>query len=242
VGVGEITVEELNRRLNHPENLCRRDSDSSGGGSPSRPIKSEIEQATEPPLSPETPPENEAVGRSEARSLEVTDVLLEDVIQEATKKRKEQVQLSMEGRVVAGTLAHLQSTSSVAELLGVSPGTVHNLKHGQKMVTDPETGKQRKLDHPELREKVSRNIGLIAELSSDVTVQALAKITPEGLEKLPPHLLARLAKDTAAVFEKMTGHKSAPHMSQVVIIAQPGRQVSDYEFVAARGNDLGVIS
>lgn len=118
-------------------------------------------------------------------------------------------------RVLAGTLAHMDTNKNVGESLGITPQSVSDYKEGR-------VGER---EDPFLGNKVEK----AKERSVDLLLQSLGLLTEEKLGKVKKARdLVSIAKDAAAIHDKLTP-KGGNNGNQVIIVHAPREsKIEDY--------------
>lgn len=210
-----ITEEELKRRLNHEDNLINKgkaSTDSVSGDSAS------IDSAVDKSGGDEV--------KSSPFSFSDVEYLIDDVVKES-KPRKPHVRLSEEQKVVAGTLAHLDGQKAVAELFGPTQPAISMAARG----LNGGTALAQQKDNPSRREKIKDNLESIVELSSNVVVRSLTRISDRKLDDLNATGLATVASKVASVIDKINAKSATGLGSQVVIVAFDQKRIDDYNTI-----------
>lgn len=94
-------------------------------------------------------------------------------------------------RVLAGSLAHLSGGKATAAAIGMTPQQVSNIKTG-------------KSGGDKIQDGIDHTLGIIKDRALNRVAAALNLITDEKMEEIKPREAAAIAKDMAAVYEKVS--------------------------------------
>lgn len=117
-------------------------------------------------------------------------------------------------KVLAGSLAHIVGNKEAADIVGMSPQHVMNIKNGK------EGGE-------EVQEQIKTTIGKARDVALEKLVSSLDALTPSKISSLKARDAAAVARDMSTVVDKLTPKEEGNKNNGVIVQIYAPQQHTD---------------
>lgn len=134
-----------------------------------------------------------------------------------------------EERVLIGTIARagLGTVQEVADAFGVGHESVENYKMGRTTRVSEPLYKP----HPELEERIVKNLDIVQERAVDVLLRSLGVITDEKLAKASAKDASSIAANASKIVQNCAPQIAQDNRIQVIMYAPKQKELKDYQTV-----------
>lgn len=219
----QISIEELQRRLEHPDNFLRPSPVEDRSQETEQPDAGQVETDSvvddvlrSESLAPEIP-DDDSMSLVPVDGDAILDEILADEEIVPRKINYPPIHMNAEQQATVGTAAHVLGTPLAAEIFGVSKSHTHDLKHGRVGKDDA------------LKKQIQQNLSHISGMAAQVAKMALKRIDGDKLDKIKaPTRLVKIAKDASTIVNNLAPKVAGGSaVAQVVIIAHEQRKLAD---------------